>query len=287
MFIERMTNTSTNLPLIVILDLDGTIIGNVIPQLILSDFCNDLKKHNIPNSYKHKNFHNVLMNGLIRPYFVECIKKLKERISNIEFYIYTASEKDWGTYVIQQIEKATKIKFNKPIFTRNDCITRDGDICKSLHHVAPVIFKFLKKTYPQLTLQSIFSQIVVIDNNHVYPDIKEKNKVLLCPTYDFYYVESVPLYITLDEFNKHSKSITELCEKHYNINIYQNYPQFQFEFYKLYVDQYKVVQSKNSEYLKDTFYKRLYKVFMYLFIQKGFVSFDDKVLDYIKKQLNI
>lgn len=287
MFIERMTNISAKLPLIIILDLDGTIIGNIMPQLMLNELCTELKKHNVSHSFKHKNIQDVLMNGLIRPYFIDCIKRLKEKLPHIEFFIYTASEKEWGTFVIQQIEKVTKIKFNKPIFTRKDCILRDGDISKSIHHITPAIYKTLKRSYPQISLQNIFSQTIVIDNNHVYPDSKEKNKVLLCPTYDYYYVESIPSYITLNEFNKHAKIITDICNKHYDINIYQSYSYFQYEFFRLFVEQFKSVEQKNSEYLKDMFYKRLYKVLIYVFTKKGFTSFDEKVVEYIKRQLDI
>lgn len=277
-----MTN---ELPLILIFDLDGTIIGNVMPQIVMHDITEDFKKAGGKHTYKSKDFQNVLSNGLIRPYFLEFMKRIKEKKMNIECFVYTASEKQWANYVIRQIETSLQIKFNRPIFTRNECIVRDKDVSKSLYRIVPNIIRSLKKKHPLLTTRNIWSQMLVIDNSPVYPDDKEKKLLLLCPSYEYYYLENFPQYIPHIEYNKHQDILQKLTYKHYNIPAHKDFFDFQYQYYKMYGNEYAKYAQRNDKQLDDVFYKKLYKVFHYLFIQKGYTSFSNKVIDYIRKEV--
>lgn len=93
------------IPLVVVLDLDGTIIGDITPQIVSWEICNDIKSSGGGNFYKPKDLYAKLQGGIIRPYFAEFIKSLKKNIPNIEFFIFTASEKKWAMNIIGYIEK--------------------------------------------------------------------------------------------------------------------------------------------------------------------------------------
>ena len=106
-----------------IIDLDGTIIGDCIYQvelyklsLILNKLKIKIKINDIlKDCYKEKT-------KLIRPYFKLFLEKMREIYPSSHFYIYTASEKKWAEKELMIIEKVLNFKFNRPIFTRNDCI---------------------------------------------------------------------------------------------------------------------------------------------------------------------
>lgn len=276
----------SNLPLIIILDLDGTIIGNISPQIILHDILDELKDNGVKHSYKNRDFQNVLSNGLIRPYFTDFIKTLQKKIPHIEFFIYTASETKWGNYVIRQIENTINSKFNRPIFTRSDCII-DKDISKCLTKISPKIVKSLKKRYSQLSLKNIVEQIIVIDNNSVYKKQLDASKLLLCPTYDYIYLENIPQYILHNDYNEHYVSINTIFEKYFKYKVNNDYLEFQNEYFKYYISRYTIIKNINIGFLNDTFFRKLFKIMIYLFVEKRYLSFDEKVINYIKKQFEI
>lgn len=157
--------------LIFILDLDGTIIGDCKYQCEIYNIEKILKK----NSVKC-NFSNTLKKSynqkskLLRPYFIHFFNSIKKKYPSALIYVYTSSEKNWANKQIIMIEKENNIKFNRPIFTRNDCILgSDGTYKKSINNI-------LKKKINN-------SEIIIIDNNNVYID--NTDKLLICPTYKY------------------------------------------------------------------------------------------------------
>jgi len=156
---------------IFILDLDGTVIGNCIFQCEIYNIENILKKNAIKCNYSNllnKAYHEK--SKLLRPYFLYFYNTIKSKFPNSYFYVYTASDKKWALKEINIIEKQNNIKFNRPIFTRNNCIlASDGTYKKSIK-------KILKKKINN-------SQIIVIDNNSVYIDFTDN--LIICPTYNY------------------------------------------------------------------------------------------------------
>ena len=82
-------------PQVILIDLDGTIQGDVAPQLREYNLIRHLK---LKNSTK-KSHKNDYIKGLLRPYFIDFIRLMKTKYHNkVELFIYTASEKTWAHY---------------------------------------------------------------------------------------------------------------------------------------------------------------------------------------------
>ena len=189
-------NTNLSLPYIFILDLDQTIIGDCKYQVSRYSLLNTMKRQGlkvppmshtaIPHAY-HEASH------LIRPGFGTFVKSLKNHYPWVEFFVYTASVKDWANQEIFWIEKSLGIRINRPIFTREDCIVDSaGSYKKSLGKIMPRVWRALGKKR-QLTksdrLLVVQKQLMVIDNTAVYIDFTDK--LLLCPDYNYVAFEDV------------------------------------------------------------------------------------------------
>jgi hypothetical protein len=160
-----------------ILDLDNTIIGNIKYQLLLYNLYIKTGKSVIYEKSYNENTH-IIRNG-----FTNFIKNIKEKIPNIKIYIYTASSKEWALKEIKWIETNCNIKFNRPIFTRDDCINNNNLYYKSIKKISKKV-KTIEK-----------SNLLIIDNSDVFLDKKEN--FIQCPSYNFIYFvdifEKIPL----------------------------------------------------------------------------------------------
>lgn len=273
-------------PLVIVLDLDGTIIGDITPQIASYDISNHIKVNGGSLNYKFKDLAGKLLGGIIRPYFGEFIRKLILNVPNIEFFIYTASEKKWALTIIKQIENACKIKFNRPIFTRNNCVQIDKEYRKSLKLIKPMIFRALKKKHHLQSIADLNDKIMVIDNMDVYNSSETKYHIH-CKTYDYKYPENIPAMFDNQEYKKYWKVASSLFDKYYNIKPTHDYLDFQYQFYAKYTSLIAALKASNNEFLKDAFYKNLYKILIYVFREKGHDSFDAAVVRYVNKQLTI
>lgn len=180
-----MTNT---IPIIVI-DLDNTIVGNVIYQMLAYNLCEIVKEvgskcfgggqKRISEAYKQKN-------RLIRPYFCEFIKAAREHFPDIMIFVYTASEKTWATKEIQWIEKNCDIQFNRPIFCRDDCVVSDSRFTKSIKNISSKLKKATKNRLDP-------NNILIIDNNKVFTDFEDN--FIKCSDYDYILIEDLWRFI--------------------------------------------------------------------------------------------
>ena len=149
------------IPYIFVFDIDKTILGDVNYILCEHQFNKNIIDMNkeIINSkkinYKY-DFEKDLVKGLMRPYFIDFLKFCRKKFKKCEFYIYTMSSYEWTNNVlIKIIEKATKIKFNKPYYTRENSIPYKG---KSLNYIT----EHIKKKYN--TTEDVSQNIVFIDD---------------------------------------------------------------------------------------------------------------------------
>lgn len=165
-------------PQFLFLDVDGTIIGDILPQIAEWEILRQFEKTRIPQ-FK-KNLNAQLQNGLLRPYFATFIDTMKENNQDIEFFIYTASEPVWANFIVNAIEKCTGVKFNRPLFTRTHCFKNKYQ--KTLHTVASLAYS--KHTNKCKSVNDFFSNSLLIDNNHVLSK-QEESKLILCPTYNY------------------------------------------------------------------------------------------------------
>ena len=132
-------------PVVFLLDLDGTLQGDIHPQLIeyeLIRILNNNKKQQI--KYNLSKLSKDYNDGLLRPHLKDSLLSMKKKHSNIEFFVYTASSDNWAHFIIPQIEKilfGKKQIINKPYFTRSHC---NADGSKSIYNVKEEVIKSLK-----------------------------------------------------------------------------------------------------------------------------------------------
>lgn len=183
------------LPYVFILDWDGTVVGKVDYQSQRFSMTKTMRKYGyrvpastlVPKAFT-KDEH------LVRPGFAHFINGMREFYENCTFFIYTGSEKSWALQEIAWVEKAHGIKFERPIFTRNECIMDStGNYKKSIKSIWPRVMRTLQQKYRIFTKeerdQILNNHTMIIDNNAVYMD--HQNKLLLCPDYGYIVFENL------------------------------------------------------------------------------------------------
>lgn len=220
------------MPTVYVLDLDGTIVGNVATQAFMFDLVQKLKAVHCRVKLDKTELQTKLKNGLVRPYFERFIKLLKKHDPQTEFFVYTASAKPWADYLIRQIEQAFHIQFNRPIFTRDQCVYFDGEFKKSIHKIAPMITKALKKRYN--ISHDLKPNIHMIDNTNVFPK-SEQHMVAICPTYNWQIPENIPAIITQKIYERHSSIIIPVLRRFVRMAEHATYADFQRAYYTYYV----------------------------------------------------
>ena len=248
--ISKTTKVNLHEPLIMLMDLDGTLQGNISPQLVEYDLINRInslipsKSSNI--KYSLKNLYSDFTSGLLRPFVQEAISSMKKTHPTIEFYIYTASSDDWAHFILDQINKsffAKKNLINKPYFTRKH-LTEYG--VKSISKIRPIIVHNLRKKYPNAR----FNQIYLIDNNFVLSPT-EMNKLIYCPTYDYKVVINPLRLITEDVKDKYYNNISEYLLKEPSKNTMELYKKF----YKTAFKELELAEKNNKKYTNDNYWQ--------------------------------
>ena len=262
-------------PNIIILDLDGTIIGDIMFQSVLYEIS---RATNQKSFFTTKDLQEKLKNGIIRPHFKRFIQNVDRYCSNIEFYIYTASDKKWANFIIPLIEKSINFKFNRPIFTREDCLlTNNTEIKKCVKHISKKLITSLKKKYSRIN----FNNILIIDNLRVYKSNGDKHLVV-CPTYNFKYPENIPAVIKLDDYVQHHTTIHQILSRYIQYENTSDYISFQKHFYRFYLRYLESVTKSNQIESKDKFWYYMEVIL----IKKQFRDFNSNVITYINKKIS-
>tara|TARA_B110000238_G_scaffold183534_1_gene210138 strand:- start:1999 stop:2916 length:918 start_codon:yes stop_codon:yes gene_type:complete len=198
---SRITTVKRIEPIIILLDLDKTLIGNIKPQSIEYYIYTKIKEEliilNKPNSFNFdfKKLRRNLKTHIIRPYLDDFLNLIK-KYNNIEIYIYTASDDNWAKTIIPQIEKVLNIKFNRPLFTRNHIIEKNKVFKKSMNIIKPIIFKKIKQKYHLDNINQLKNIMLFDDTQNVLLEQKYQINV---PSYNYIYQEdflkNIPLKI--------------------------------------------------------------------------------------------
>ena len=266
---------------IFILDLDGTIIGNCSYQADLYNLQNLQKK----NSIKIINNNNMISSyknnsRLIRPFFNYFYNKIKKYYPESYIFIYTASDALWAKKEIEYIEKGNNIKFNRPFFTRDDCIlSSNGEYKKSITKIIPKISKVIKdKNF------NYKDNIIIIDNNNTFLDYN--SNFLLCKTYDYVLFFDMWDCINLDyyKYNDLNYFITNLINnnKIFKESINTNTSDKKLEqIYKWKYKKIKKINKVNNSASKDIFWKKITD----LLISNNFTKFNRDTIYYLQKHI--
>lgn len=272
-----------HIPYIFILDLDGTLIGDCTYQCDIYNIEYIMKKNLIKNKMP-----NILLkcykkkSKLIRPYFLYFLKKMKNRFPNSLFFIYTASEKSWAYKEIQLIEKTHEIKFNRPIFTRDDCILgSDNSYKKSIKKILPKIIRSIKnKNY-----NDIKEKILVIDNNPTFIDYTDN--LLICPTYNYTLFDNLWNIIPKESLKikevhsiiKNLINSDKLCHLCHHFD--NNMKQLEIIYEWLY-EKHKKINKENSKYDND----RFWKILANLITKNNITYFDKNNVRFLQKRIS-
>lgn len=267
-------------PIIFVLDLDGTIIGDCLYQVLLNNLDDVIKSNHmklkkndlLPHCYKSSS-------KLLRPYFIYFITSMQKHFQNCQFYVYTASDKAWANKEITMIEKTNNIVFNRPIFTRNDCIVNsNGQYVKSVKKILPKI----AKNNQGIPIKP--ENILVIDNNQVFIDYI--SNLIICPSYN--YLCFCDIWQNIEKYhllNKNVKDfITSLVISHKACKFYDDLETNSNTLeqkHKWLYKKYKKINQENKLYLKDCFWKKLTNII----ISKNITSFDKNNMETIHKLL--
>jgi hypothetical protein len=257
------------IPIIFLLDLDGTLQGNIYPQVSeysLIGKLNAISNKNI--KYSINNLMNDFKSNLLRPYVKESLTHMKKYHPQIEFFVYTASSDDWAKFLIPKIDKyITNGKgniFNKPYFMRSDV----SEGIKSIKHVFPRIKRSLSKKYDEISINNVY----LVDNNYVIHPL-EVSKLIKCPSYDYTHI--------INPFRNLSNDIIEKYHNKISNELLQSNSKHVIEMYKKYYDrafkEYEKANRENKEFINDDYWKMFGQLV---------INSDLKTQDNINKTIN-
>lgn len=271
-----MSSSST----VVVIDLDGTIIGDISPQILSYELWKSLRTSKYKYNYDLHDLRDKLHGGLIRHGFGSFIKTLRNYIPNVEFFVYTASEKTWAEFIIKQIESVLQIKFNRPLFSRNHCFKHEKEYRKSTQYIKQGVMKCLRKKTNNK--QHVVNSMLIIDNNNVYSSTDHKN-LLICPSYNLRIPENICSNISQKCFEENYNVILSSTKKYLPISLSstRDYYQFQKEFYTYYIQYIDVALKLNAKYSQDTFWSSLKG----LIITENIQSFNEKNIKFLQRAL--
>ena len=196
-------------PVIVLVDIDGTIIGDIDAQLteyqhIVQSHLNATVKQ-VGGAMRVKMFKDrlvtQLINGLMRPGFSQFCAQC--HMLRIPVMIYTAADHDWAHFLVPRIQQAVQMEMARDLedppkhfrfsrlFTRNNC-EPDGDMMfkKSLERVKKDIYATLKKNYTMRAgMDGVIKRTILIDNTDGI--LVERDHLVVVPTYKFAYIYDV------------------------------------------------------------------------------------------------
>jgi hydroxymethylpyrimidine pyrophosphatase-like HAD family hydrolase len=252
-------------PLIIFLDLDGTIIGPIDNQIAEWEIVNQLNKsikkfgiHHKQIPYNVKSLRTNLKKNIIRPGFKKFLNSFSKK--DVQFFIYTASTYDWATFIVKNIEEALGIKMNRPIFARNSCIEESPQMyIKSLKKVMPKAKKSLSSIYSEEELDN--ARCILIDNNNtlIYDEV---DLLYRCSTYngmapysDLLWIESYIMNKQVENMFMRILSVFLKCKEcRYDIR-----SKLYMRLCDLSNQSANICQSKSN---KDTMWKHMYKIIM-------------------------
>jgi NLI interacting factor-like phosphatase len=268
------------LPLVLLLDLDHTIIGDASFQVCRQDVCTQLGIKADPKSLAHD-----LESGLLRPYFESFIKYIYTKYPNAEVYIYTAAGKKWANIMISTIEKMLNIKFNRPIFSREYCVLDSGTYIKSMSKLSPLIFRRLKTRYKLTHISQLKKQFVLVDNNVTVRD-QDAVRFVKCPSFEYFVPCNVVSWVPGKTLRDRLPDVLGILKRyglfHEAVNV-SDPAKFWCLYYANLSEIYKKSLTSEVKNKKDSdkFWLYMERVFR----NHTVTSFNSKVVEHIKKNI--
>jgi hypothetical protein len=161
------------------------------------------------------------------------------------------------------MEKAFGFRFERPIFTRDDCgVDAFGNYRKSLARIFPRICRAVSKgrvLSKQEKTYLLENQLLMIDNNAVYTD--RTDKLLLCPDYNYAVFENLFEIVPKEALENHDvktfllsmMNMGLVCPKNPHEDLMEN---ITFKYTWL-ANKCKSINDANRVYATDDFWKYL------------------------------
>lgn len=238
--------------MIIFLDLDGTLVGDVQFVVTQWELCQKLNPTHISKVKKDVIF--SLQNGLLRNGVKEFVSTMTKSY-DCSFYIYTAAEKRWANFLVPCIEEAIQFKFNRPILSRQHCIGKDNR--KSIQNVLPKIVKSLKRKNKNIQFYNLYNNAMLIDNSAVIQE-NEMTRWLSCPTYSKNTCYDVLKYIPEELIRRKWREIQDILLLY---NLLENEAENVTDLKSKYFRRMATFLTKERGE-KDMFFKNVLKVFI-------------------------
>ena len=214
---------------VVLLDLDGTIIGQIAPSVCEYDILRTLDAKQLPTF--RRQLVARLRYGPVRPHFAAFMKQAKSM--GLHVFVYTASEGAWANLVVTCIERALGVQFARPVFSRRSCTVDPvtGEFKKSIARVLPVVHRRLRAMVDRegsyrepgltltghhaLTLEGLRCSTVLVDNTAtVLHDKNEAGCLVRCPTYAYTYVYDVLSLLDVNVLHAKFHRLAPVLKRH-------------------------------------------------------------------------
>ena len=156
-------------PRVLLLDLDGTMVGKVMSAACEVEL---LRLTGAARGARMKAARDEIVArlryGIIRPH-LEAFCRNAAAAGDVELFVYTASEATWATFLVGCVEAALGTKFNRPIFTRNHCVSSPTspvpELRKSIARVLPAVAARLRRKYPGVrSAADLRDRVALVDN---------------------------------------------------------------------------------------------------------------------------
>lgn len=271
-------------PLVIYLDFDGTIIGDITPQVTEWEIVSKFSPKEL-KSYKESLRADVAVGNIMRTGLPKMLSTIKSSHPNVEFYIYTASDGVWANTVIPCVEAAADIQFNRPILSRKNCLQQTME--KSLRLIAPIVYRRLKTKYTALkSADQVYQNSILIDNTDVLID-EERHRCIQCPTYNGTYWTDLLRHVPIDTQKRNYLEISIVLR---SIGLFPKvsskehftFDEFRAMYYHALSEHIKSSLKDRKKNKSDNLWPVLTKILLNARIDKGL---GDSTSKYIKKKL--
>jgi hypothetical protein len=264
----------TTSPLVLLIDMDGTIIGDATPSACMYELESNVKSRSNKRGLEIYPFKNTL----IRPH-IESFLKFVTSECNCVCFVYTAAEFHWASKVIACFEKETGVKFSRPIFSRKDCILVNNVYRKSIQHISPKLNAVLRKRKQRL----LDHNVVLIDNSDILLPETDYRRII-CPTYEARVPMDVLKRIELQDIRSNANLVAKVLYR-YGFITKSSYKSIDDMLSSYYLSIAKALyeESKNSDKgaSGDTFWLDMESIFR----TKRVSAFTKETLHHIRKAL--
>jgi NLI interacting factor-like phosphatase len=203
----------TPAPAAILLDMDGTMIGRIMPSVCEYDIIKQFEPAKL-GAFR-KQLASRLRYGPVRPFLANFCKRAKAM--GTELFVYTASDDKWANCIVPCIESCIGVKFARPIFARSQCVQAgpSGEFKKSVERVLPIMYRRLRPRLGPMSINEFRTRTMLLDNNPaVLQHGSEASRLVICPTYEYMYAYDVLASLGIDLIHARFHRIASLLKKH-------------------------------------------------------------------------